>query len=74
MDLHHEVSKRIESHVGFRSIRALAREAGIPYSTLHQQLSERRFSLDVVWALAACFDVAVTDLLPPGPTTPPKLD
>lgn len=66
-DLHLEIRRRIETKVGFRSIRQLARDAGIPYSTLHQQITECRFSLEVLWRLADALQVDARDLIPPGP-------
>jgi lambda repressor-like predicted transcriptional regulator len=58
--------QRIESRIGFRSLRQLAREAGIPYSTLHQQICERRISLTVLIALAGYWGISVSELLPPA--------
>ena len=49
-----------------RTWSALAEEADIPQSTLSNQLSRPRFSVDVLVRLARVLDISVRDLLPPG--------
>lgn len=66
-DLHAEIRDRIRSRMACRSLRQLAIAAEIPYSTLHQQMSEERFSLDVLWSLAAVLEIDAIDLIPRGP-------
>lgn len=63
--LHRHLLDAFEEARGMRTWVSLAREAGVPQSTLATQLSRRKFSLDVACRLARVLDLDLGRLLEP---------
>lgn len=63
-DIHQHLLDRLNELRGARTWSALAEEADIPQSTLSNQVSRPRFSIDVVARLAYALEVPVAELFP----------
>ena len=63
-ELHRHVLMRIELALGERSWSWLARETGVPQSTLASQLARPKFSLDILVRVASALDRDVSYFLP----------
>lgn len=61
--LHWRVKTRISRALGDRSWKWLAKEIGVPQSTLASQVAKPKFSLEVVWRIACALDLDFNELL-----------
>ena len=66
-EIHHHIRARIGEALGGRSWNWLAHESGVPQSTLAQQSSRPKFSVEVLWRISRALDVDFGYLLPGGP-------
>jgi len=62
-ELHAVIRDRIDTARGRLSLNKLAKSAGVPYATLHDQFSRPKFSIDVLVALAAALDTDLAELI-----------
>jgi len=64
-ELHNFIRRCIERRLGQHSWSWLAREAGVPRSTLITQAARPKFSVEILVRVAGALHMEVTDLLPP---------
>ena len=65
-EVHEHIRRRLEQRLGGRSWSWLAREAGLPKSTLTDQARVPRFELYTLLRVAKALDSDLAALLPPG--------
>jgi len=58
-ELHKRIRDHVQTHMRGMSLLELSRRAGVPYATLHDQMSKPKFSLQVLTGIARALDLKI---------------